>query len=100
MDNLLEAMDAARLRLPKEKPLLGIFCNSLMRQRLRDECEKSSSVAANYFRSQDYFFGAPIWIDDRLGDDQFEVYYDAELFKQRKKEQKKYDDSIRQFRAL
>lgn len=86
-------MNHARTLLTKEKPLLGLFCNSLVHQRLRDECGKNPSVASNYLGSRDYFYGAPIWIDDRLGDDQCEAYYDAELFKKRIKEQTDYDYS-------
>lgn len=92
MNDLLEAMNRARTLLPKEKPLLGLFCNSLIHQRLRDECEKNLSVASNYLGSQDCFYGAPIWIDDRLGDDQCEAYYDKKLFEERKKEQNAFDE--------
>lgn len=95
MDNLLEAMNQAKMLLPKSKPLVGIFCNSLVHQKLRNECEKNPSVASNYLGSQDCFCGAPVWIDERLGGDQCEAYYDKKLFEERKKEQNAYDDSLK-----
>lgn len=87
-------MNQAKELLPKSKPLLGLFCNSRVVKKLRDEGEKSASTASNYFGSQDLFFGAPIWIDDRLPDDKSEAYYDKKLLQERIKEQNAYDQTL------
>jgi len=84
-------MDEARKLLPKSKTLVGIACSPAAEQELRKQCETSFSTnSREHLGYGNCFYGAPIIVDSRLGK-YAEAYYCPKLWKERVKEQNKFD---------
>jgi len=95
MNSILQAMKEARTLLPKTKPLVGIACSPAVEQALRKECEQTSVTSFTppnpHLGWGNFFYGAPIIVDTRLGH-KAEVYHCPKLWLERVKEQNEYDN--------
>lgn len=97
MNSILQAITEAQTILPKRKRLVGIACSPAVEQALKKECSYSGvwssidSIKTPHLGWGNFFYGAPIIVDSRLGD-KAEVYHCPKLWLERVKEQNEYDN--------
>jgi hypothetical protein len=99
--DLLTAIQEAEKLLPKRKLLVGIACSPAVEQALKKECSYSgvNSIKTPHLGWGNFFYGAPIIVDSRLGD-KAEVYHCPKLWLERVKEQNEYDNRINYQRRI
>ena len=93
MDSFIDSLNKAKQLLPKVKPIVGIACSPAVEQALKRECSYSgvSSIKTPHLGWGNFFYGAPIIVDSRLGSEA-EIHHCPKLWKERVKEQIEYDN--------